>query len=113
MMLESVKDDDKKLATLRKLIPELKDEMRYTNNLFENLLNWSKLQLKETSISNQPVNISELTFKIAESLRPKASEKGVVINSDMSETYIKCRQRCAGNCVKKFNLQCYQVYRNR
>lgn len=88
MMLESVKDDDKKLATLKQLLPELREEMRYTNNLFENLLNWSKLQLKETSISHQPVNISELSFKIAESLRSKAHEKGVVINTDISETYI-------------------------
>lgn len=88
MMLESVKDDDKKLATLKQLLPELREEMRYTNTLFENLINWAKIQLKGAAFSLQPINISELTYEVTESLRSKALEKGVTISTAVSDTCI-------------------------
>jgi len=88
MMLESVKEDENKIKMLAEMIPDMRQEMRNTNALFENLINWAKIQLKGAAISMQPINISELTYEVTESLKSKALEKGVTISTAISDTYI-------------------------
>lgn len=87
MMLESLGSDES-FNTFRGLVPELNAEMKKTNELFTNLINWTKLQLKETTISLNPLNVYELTASITEKNRYKAEQKGVALTNEVSNTFI-------------------------
>ncbi len=62
------------LIKLQENLPELKAELKKTAILFENLLDWAKIQMRETVIEENPVNLQELVLQVTEHLL-KASEK--------------------------------------
>jgi signal transduction histidine kinase len=68
------------LVRLEENLPELKAELKKTATLFRNLLDWAKIQMRETVIESQPVNLQELVLQVTEQLHDKASGKGVCID---------------------------------
>jgi signal transduction histidine kinase len=68
------------LVKLEENLPELRAELKKTASLFENLLNWAKIQMQETVIREQPVALQELVLQITEQLHSRASRKGVSID---------------------------------
>lgn len=88
VLLEAETDTDTSAAIIKEILPELKSEIRKTSELFDNLLKWARIQIREATIANVPVNISELTYKVTDSLQTKASEKGVTIHTSVSNTFI-------------------------
>jgi two-component system, sensor histidine kinase and response regulator len=72
------------LAKLEENLPELRAELKKTASLFENLLNWAKIQMQETVILEEPVALQDLVFQQTEMLHQKAGRKGVCIDVDVS-----------------------------
>jgi signal transduction histidine kinase len=68
------------LVKLEENLPELKAELKKTATLFRNLLDWAKIQMRETVIESQPVNLQDLVLQVTEQLHDKASVKGVCID---------------------------------
>ncbi len=82
---------DKEILTAENLpviTDSIKKELKKTSELFENLLNWSKLQMKEASVQHEKINISELVFKVLDSLSGVASRKGIRLNNTTANFYI-------------------------
>jgi len=72
------------LLKLEENLPELRAELKKTASLFENLLNWAKIQMQETVILEEPVHLQELVLHITELLHSKACRKGVSIDVAVS-----------------------------
>jgi two-component system, sensor histidine kinase and response regulator len=76
------------IASLVEVLPELKNELRKTSDLFENLLYWAKMQIREAEVVTQQMDVGELAAKIKNSLIDKAHKKGVQIENQLSNTKI-------------------------
>jgi two-component system sensor histidine kinase/response regulator len=72
------------LVKLEENLPELRAELKKTASLFENLLNWAKIQMQETVILEEPVDLQELVLQVTELLHTKACRKGVCIDVAVS-----------------------------
>jgi signal transduction histidine kinase len=84
LLFASEADPMESLDKLKENLPELKAELKKTANLFENLLDWAKIQMRETVIQQQPVNLQDLVLQVTEHLHHRASEKNVCIDVSMS-----------------------------
>lgn len=73
---------------MREILPELRTELKKASELFENLLSWAKLQLHDATVSNEAINVYEITEKVSESLRNKATAKEVAIQNKLSSDTI-------------------------
>jgi two-component system, sensor histidine kinase and response regulator len=76
------------IASLVEVLPELKNELRKTSDLFENLLYWAKMQIREAEVVTEQMDVGELASKIKSSLIDKARKKGVQIENRLSNTKI-------------------------
>jgi two-component system, sensor histidine kinase and response regulator len=88
MLLETDENNDDLVHTIKEILPDLRTEIKKTSDLFDNLLKWARLQIREAKISKEPLNISELTYEVTDSLRKRAVEKGVTIRTAISTSYI-------------------------
>ena len=80
LLFASEANTKESLVKLEENLPELKAELKKTATLFKNLLDWAKIQMRETVIESQPVNLQELVLQVTEQLHDKASGKGVCID---------------------------------
>jgi signal transduction histidine kinase len=73
------------LAKLEENLPELRAELKKTSSLFENLLNWAKIQMQETVVLEEPVILRDLALQVTHLLQQKANRKGVSIEVTVSQ----------------------------
>ena len=88
LLLNTNMDSDESLEQLKDLLPDLKAELKKTSDLFENLLSWAKIQIKEASVSKEKINISTLTSKVANRFSSKAKSKSLHIVNEIGDTFI-------------------------
>lgn len=68
---------------INKLIPELSNRFRYTSNLLNNLLNWSRSQLEGYTTDPELVPVTELFSESSKVLRNKADQKNITIENNI------------------------------
>jgi len=73
---------------MREMWPELKSELKKTAELFDNLLNWARLQIREAEVVNEPVDLGEISHRVTDFLSRKAEQKGVQLSNEISDTHI-------------------------
>jgi two-component system, sensor histidine kinase and response regulator len=78
-------NDELSLETVKQILPELKEELKKAFDLFDNLLNWAKIQIKEAVVSMSIVDIKALSDRITEHLAKTADEKKVTVKSEFSD----------------------------
>lgn len=88
LLFEHEGNPEEMIASLVEVLPELKNELRKTSDLFENLLYWAKMQIREAEVVTEQMDVGELASRIKSSLNDKAKKKGVRIENELSETKI-------------------------
>jgi two-component system, sensor histidine kinase and response regulator len=88
LLFEHEGNPEEMIASLVDVLPELKNELRKTSDLFENLLYWAKMQIREAEVVTEQMDAGELASRIKNSLNDKANKKGVRIENQLSETKI-------------------------
>jgi signal transduction histidine kinase len=78
-------NDALSLETVKQILPELKEELKKAFDLFDNLLNWAKIQIKEAVVSMSMVDVKALSDGITAHFAKSAYEKGVVFNIEFSD----------------------------
>lgn len=81
-------NDNLSLETVKQILPELKGELKKAFDLFDNLLNWAKIQIKEATISISMFDAKELVEKVIMHLAKAAAEKAVVVKTELSDQNI-------------------------
>ncbi len=84
-MLSDASDPQTGLSLLSENLPELRAELKKTSQLFDDLLDWSRLQISNKAFSPQKVDVAELAFKVRETLYHVASEKEIRIAIAISD----------------------------
>lgn len=76
------------LRKLLSILPEMKAELKKTSDLFDNLLGWARLQLREANVSLQKIDLSSVASKVKETLDERARQKGIDITIDISDKFV-------------------------
>ncbi|HXH99134.1 MAG TPA: histidine kinase N-terminal 7TM domain-containing protein [Sphingobacteriaceae bacterium] len=74
-------------SELRMFLPQLKKDVGHTTNLVENLLQWSKSQLKGEITKPVKLDLQKMTGSIIQTFSDKASEKGIRLENNLSESF--------------------------
>ncbi|MBL7703259.1 MAG: HAMP domain-containing histidine kinase [Ferruginibacter sp.] len=88
LIVEADINDNISLETIKEILPQLKEELKKAFDLFENLLNWAKMQIKETHITIDTVDVNALVGRIQNHLAKAAEEKHVNVKADFTDYYI-------------------------
>jgi two-component system, sensor histidine kinase and response regulator len=88
LLFEHEGNPEEMIASLVEVLPELKNELKKTSDLFENLLYWARMQIREAEVVTEQMDVSELAARIKNSLNDKARKKGVRIENRLSDTKI-------------------------
>ncbi len=88
LMFEYEENPAEHSKLLQEMLPELKTELKKTSDLFDNLLNWARLQIMEASVNLVQTNVASLTSMVTENLSKRAAEKGILIQQEVSEATI-------------------------
>jgi two-component system, sensor histidine kinase and response regulator len=88
LLFEHEENPEEMIGSLMEVLPELKNELKKTSDLFENLLCWAKMQIREAEVVTEQMDVGELGTRIQNSLNDKARKKGVQIENLLSDTKI-------------------------
>ena len=78
-LFKSIHQYDLPGEQMKELVPEIISDMNYTVNLMDNLLQWSKSQMRTETTSTQVIDISEIINDVVKLLRLQAKAKDVMI----------------------------------
>jgi signal transduction histidine kinase len=70
---------------IKLLVPDILNDMNYTINLMDNLLQWAKCQMQADAIRPQQVDINELIDNVTKVLRLQAEAKQIHLNSKIKQ----------------------------
>ena len=87
-IMDMVKLIDEQVITEKEfklLLPELSKNLNYTSGLLDNLLHWSKSQLKGERIKPVKLDIRKIIQPEIEYYQQKATEKGIYLNSTVED----------------------------
>ncbi len=73
---------------IKSTVKEMANDLNYTIGLMENLLEWSKNQMKTDAVRTSEINVSELIHNVVQLLRLQAEAKQVYIESKADEPVI-------------------------
>jgi two-component system, sensor histidine kinase and response regulator len=88
LLLSKEKGAGKSMELLYEHLPTISNEVNNMADLFNNLVNWSKLQLQEAEIRIEKIDIEALARKVTATLNNNAREKGVIVTTELSNTHI-------------------------
>jgi two-component system, sensor histidine kinase and response regulator len=88
-LFDNIYKYDLPAAEIKILLPEILSDLNYTTSLMENLLQWSKSQMKGASVNMQMIDVSKLILDVQKLLRLQATAKQINLDSKLSdEIYI-------------------------
>jgi two-component system sensor histidine kinase/response regulator len=70
---------------LKALLPGIVNEMTYTTNLMENLLQWAKSQMENSSLQPEVLDIETMISRVLQLLHWQASNKRIHLESQIEE----------------------------
>jgi signal transduction histidine kinase len=69
---------------LKKMLPEVVNDLNYTVGLMDNLLQWAKSQMQADAVKAGTINVSKLVEEVMQLLRLQADAKKIYIESKIS-----------------------------
>jgi len=76
-LFQNVKDYDLPPEEIKKLLPDVVNELNYTTGLMENLLQWAKSQMQSNSVRPQKLDILKIISEVKQLLTIQAEAKGI------------------------------------
>ncbi len=77
---------------LKALLPGIVNEMNYTTNLMENLLQWAKSQMENASLQPEVLDIETMISRVLQLLHWQASNKRIHLEAQVEEPlFLLCR----------------------
>ncbi len=70
-------------SELRKMIPDVINDLNYTTGLMENLLLWAKSQMVNSSVQKEDVNISQVVEETIQLLQLQAQAKRITLRNEI------------------------------
>ncbi len=96
---------------IKRLVPEVINELTYTTGLMENLLQWAKSQMQAESARPQLLDIAGIAREVLQLLRLQAEAKKIYIDSKIEQSdFCLCRQGHGKPRVAQPAVQCDQVH---
>lgn len=88
-IFQNVQQYDIPAEDVKALVPEVMNDLNYTTNLMENLLQWAKYQMNSPNLSPSEVNIAEVADDVVQLLNSQASSKKIsLINTIDTDTTV-------------------------
>ncbi len=81
-LFRNVKDKQMTVTELKKLVPEIQNDLNYVVGLMDNLLQWAKTQIQTNSVYPQKVDLKKMTFEVLQLLQLQAKSKRINIIDD-------------------------------
>lgn len=85
-LFDNIHSQDMPADEIKSLIPEVKQDLNYTVNLMENLLQWAKTQMQSHSVKPQDVNLQEMIDDVVHILHLHAESKHIRIINKATES---------------------------
>ncbi len=88
-LFRNVKQYDLPGEEIKVLVPDILNDLNYTTNLMENLLQWAKSQMEGSSINPQKIDVSTMITETQNLLRLQAESKAIFLNTKTApDTFI-------------------------
>lgn len=98
-LFQNMQQYDLPAEEVKQMVPDVLNDLNYTISLMENLLQWSKSQMRADSVQLQEVNISELIADVLKLLRLQAEAKQLHIEHKTEKPVIVFADRDMINLV--------------
>lgn len=81
-LFRNVQNKQMTVTELKKLVPEIQNDLNYVVGLMDNLLQWAKTQMQTNSVYPQKVDLKKMTSEVLQQLQIQAKSKRVKIIDD-------------------------------
>jgi len=85
-LFDNIHSQDMPADEIKSLIPEVKQDLNYTVNLMENLLQWAKTQMQSHSVRPHTINLHEMIDDIVHILHLHAESKNIRITNKTTDS---------------------------
>lgn len=84
-LFRNIEQYDMPAEEVKMMIPDINQEMQFTTNLMENLLQWAKSQLQAAAAHPEELNLAMLTQEVVGQVRLQASGKSIQVKNRLQE----------------------------
>ena len=84
---------------IKKLLPDVVNELNYTTGLMENLLQWAKSQMQANSVRPQQLEVVEVITEVTQLLTIQAQAKNIRLESNVDQPFQVYADRDMANLV--------------
>lgn len=84
-LFRNIEQYDLPAEEVKMMIPEINQEMQFTTNLMENLLQWAKSQLQAAASCPEQLNMAVLTRELVALVRLQANSKSIELSNELKE----------------------------
>jgi signal transduction histidine kinase len=88
LLFELEENSQNTVESLLEVLPDVKNELKRTSDLFENLLHWARVQMREAKLHPEPVDVARIAANVTESLAHRAEQKGINLSNLVAENII-------------------------
>jgi two-component system, sensor histidine kinase and response regulator len=75
---------------VKKMVPEIMNDLNYTTSLMENLLQWARCQMHSLNVTLEPVNIAEIADEVVQLMNSQATLKRIsLVNSITEDCFVQ------------------------
>jgi two-component system, sensor histidine kinase and response regulator len=75
---------------VKKMVPEIMNDLNYTTSLMENLLQWARCQMHSLHVTLEPVNIAEIAEDVVQLMNSQATLKKIsLVNSITEDCFVQ------------------------
>jgi signal transduction histidine kinase len=85
-LFENIQSQDMPAEEIKSLIPDVKQDLNYTVNLMENLLQWAKSQMQSHAVKPQTVDLYAMIDNVVHTLHLPAEAKKIKIANKATES---------------------------
>ncbi|HET6993722.1 MAG TPA: HAMP domain-containing sensor histidine kinase, partial [Chitinophagaceae bacterium] len=85
-LFENIQSQDMPAEEIKSLIPDVKQDLNYTVNLMENLLQWAKSQMQSHAVKPQTVDLHAMIDNVVNTLHLPAEAKKIKITNRTTES---------------------------
>jgi signal transduction histidine kinase len=84
-LFRNIEQYDLPAEEVKMMIPDINQEMQFTTNLMENLLQWAKSQLQSATTHPEELNMALLTQEVVGLVRLQASSKSIELRNELNK----------------------------
>ncbi|MDY0103937.1 MAG: HAMP domain-containing sensor histidine kinase [Lentimicrobium sp.] len=92
-MVQLLKNGDATESEFKEILPGLTGQINQTNELLENLLNWSKTNLQETKTNPETINLRSIASEITLLYKAQTDDKQLIIENNIESSLLAFADR--------------------